>query len=487
MKGMFKFFYKDEEGEPFDLLDYQVTIANAIYLREHKRVIIRSPTRAGKSYIIALAALLVCMKEPNFNVKIVSPTYKHSRIIMKYIFRHLLDNDLFIANLPFKRTELETLGKQLSQQNITFLNSSSVEVLSAEGSGERLMGFGGDMVIVDESPLVDDEVYRTKILRMLGDSTESILIEIGNPIVNNHFYENFSDPLYHKIHITWQDCVREGRFSQAYVDEQRDKLLPNEFKRLYDAEFVLDADDMFFNHSQIDGALKREITLGDKKAVLFGIDLARFGMDWTVVSVIETDGSQYVLKEFKKWAQSNLMETTGKIMQLIEEYRPSVVRIDESGLGGGVIDRLKEKKIRVTAVNFGGQPRDTVRFMNVKAEAYTNLHQIFTQGRIRIVEDSKLVKQLLTFKYAYSSEGIGKMKMVDNQEKSPDESDSLVIGLYRGRGESTPVVFGSVDLMAKAKQEEEIKRRRIEPIGVTSEPITEDWWKDLHRKYRKGY
>lgn len=435
-------------NEPMRILDYQIKIAKALIFREHKRIVITSTTRAGKSFIIALTSLILANKIPNFKIKLIAPTYKQSQIIMGYIFEHILDNPFFIANTKYSSKELsDVIGKRVSQSMINWLNNSSIEVLSAEGEGARLMGFGGDVVIVDESALTSDKVFRTRILRMLGDNTESVLVEIGNPLETNHFYEDYMNPNFYKIKITWEECVKEGRMSQSFVDEQRSMLLPAEFKRLYDAEFVLTQDDSLFSFEKIQEAMAKEFTL-EKPDILFGVDLARFGADWNVVTIIEAGKTQYILKEFIRWRETDGMTTAGRIKTIIDQYKPKYVRVDESGLGGPIIDRLRELRVNIEPINFGATPLDTKRFLNTKAEAYSNLRQILEDGRIRLMKDAKLVDQMLKIRFKFSSEA--KLKIDDDDiEKSQDELDSLVIGLYSAH---TPLVFMGLDTnMNKAK------------------------------------
>jgi len=427
LKALFNVMF-NIKGEPFRVLPYQLKIIKPIFFQEHKRVIITATTRAGKSLCIALTALLMANLKVNFKIKIIAPTYNQTKIIMGYIFEHLIDNPSFLANTTLSASQVESLGKTLNQNQIIFLNGSSIQVLSAEGEGARLFGFGGDLIIVDESALIKDEVFRTRILRMLGDNEQSTLIEIGNPLDVNHFYEHFMSPIFHKVHIGWEECVEQGRMTQSFIDEQRVLLMPIEFTRLYDALFVVTQDDSLFSYEKIVEAQEKDFKF-DKPDLLFGIDLARLGVDWTIVSILETDGTNYILKDMIKWHGTDLMTTADKINKLILDYKPKYVRVDESGLGGGVIDRLRQIGKGIDNVNFGSASRDPKRFLNVKAEAYCQLRELLEKGKIKIMKDAKLIDQMIKIKFKFSSEA--KLKVNDEDfEKSQDELDSLVIGLY---------------------------------------------------------
>lgn len=447
VKGIFKVLYKGPDGKPLVLTDYQAKIASEIVFKKHKRLVVTATTRAGKSFVIALSALVRANRNGHETIKIVAPTYKQAQIIMGYIYGHLSDHPTIINNTVLTANEVETLGKKLNQNEISFLNNSSIAVLSAEGTGARLMGMGATMCICDESELMDDEVFRTRILRMLGDDPNSQLIEIGNPLSSNHFYEHFMDPNFHKIRIGWQDCVKEGRISQGFIEEQRRLLSPIEFKRLYDAEFVLTEEDNMFSHEKILKAVNGPHSFTGKPEVWFGIDIARFGVDFNVVAVIDAypDG-KYDVKKLVKWRQTDTMSTVGRIVELTREHKPVIVKVDESGVGGGVLDRLKEIIPNVTPVNYGEAPRDPKRFLNTKAESFFNLRTILEEERIRLPSDNTLIQQLVKEKFVFTSEA--RLKIDDNQDKSPDETDAVVIGLCMRRA---PMKTIFVDLTTKRK------------------------------------
>lgn len=147
IRALFKVLFKDNNGQPMELASYQVKIASTIINREHKRVIITSTTRAGKSYCIALSALIATNLIPGLNAKIIAPTYKQAQIIMGYIFGHIMDHASILENTVMTSSEVQAVGKKLNQSEISFLNGSSIAVLSAEGTGQRLMGMGGQLII----------------------------------------------------------------------------------------------------------------------------------------------------------------------------------------------------------------------------------------------------------------------------------------------------------------------------------------------------
>ena len=115
----------------------------------------------------------------------------------------------------------------------------------------------------------------------------------------------------------------------------------------------------------------------------------------------------------------------------IQEHQPSEVRVDEIGVGAGVVDRLRELGHRVRGVNVARKARQEGKFVNVRAEAYWNLRDRFVAGRIALPADNALVRELTTLRYEVDSADRVKMESKDDLRKrgapSPDLADALML------------------------------------------------------------
>jgi len=420
LKYLFPLLFKIN-NRPFKPYFYQLKIAEPIYYKKHKRIIITATTRAGKTLILALTSILYALKYPNSRILIIAPTYDQAKIMMNYIIQHLFDNDFLLSQIANR-----DLRTEVSKQKITFNNMSTIEIFSAQGEAERLMGIGGDLIIVDESALVSDEVFRTRILRMLGDNPDSILIEIGNPIHLNHFYEHWNDKNFYKIHISWQDCVREGRLTKEFVEEQKRNLTEWEFKMLYDAEFVDVGEENIFRVSWIERA-KNNNFIFDKKEYICGVDVARYGKDETVITILSTDGERYKIEKIINFTKSDITTICGTLINLNKQYNFKHIVVDDVGIGAGVTDFLREQNINVYPFNAGSKPYNPQRFDNLKSETVWRLKDLFENNLIQIMENKKLILQLLAWKLKITS--LGKIKIVDPDD-SPDYADSLMLAIY---------------------------------------------------------
>ncbi len=90
--------------------------------------------------------------------------------------------------------------------------------------------------------------------------------------------------------------------------------------------------------------------------LIIGIDPARGGGDKT--GAIDRRGRRMGQNVCELWDDKDLMVIVGKVVRLINKFRPNAVNIDVGGLGAGVYDRLVELGYGyiVNAVNFGSGP-----------------------------------------------------------------------------------------------------------------------------------
>jgi len=103
------------------------------------------------------------------------------------------------------------------------------------------------------------------------------------------------------------------------------------------------------------------------------VDVARQGTDATVLALRDDAG----LRAFETHRGWDTMRTTGRIAQLLGRLplSPSRVFVDDTGLGAGVTDRLREQGWEVSPVLAARRAADAGRFANVRAEAYWRLRE----------------------------------------------------------------------------------------------------------------
>jgi len=161
--------------------------------------------------------------------------------------------------------------------------------------------------------------------------------------------------------------------------------------------------------------------------IVFGVDVAEMGLDSTVVTVAKVFEGKFELLDVVWWDKKDTMVTSGKVDELAKKWKPKVINVDATGVGSGVASRLQELGWNARAIKVGSSPtndRFKARFMNLKAEYFWKMRDMFEQGLIKIVNKGKLLEQLALMRYEVGS--TSKIKIVD-PEKSPDFADSLML------------------------------------------------------------
>lgn len=197
-------------------------------------------------------------------------------------------------------------------------------------------------------------------------------------------------------------------------------------------EFPSEAEDALIPLKLIEQAVERVPKAEDDgdsgKLIEIGVDVARFGTDRTVICVRR--GDQVV--EINSFARQDTMQTVGTVIDSVRRHSPSAVRIDEVGIGAGVVDRLREQRIRgVVGVNVGRRSTRPEHFANLRAELYDGLRERFQQGRISIPGDADLIGELTSLRYLFTSSGQirleGKEELRARGDRSPDRADALML------------------------------------------------------------
>ena len=125
------------------------------------------------------------------------------------------------------------------------------------------------------------------------------------------------------------------------------------------------------------------------------------------------------------------MSQTGTTIRFVNENTIDwqAVSIDDTGVGGGVSDRLREQGYRINAVKLGETARDSNKFTNRRAENYWKVKEWINQGG-KLDPDCDW-SELLEIKYKTDSSG--KLKIMSKDEmrargvESPDVADALML------------------------------------------------------------
>lgn len=183
----------------------------------------------------------------------------------------------------------------------------------------------------------------------------------------------------------------------------------------------------------VQASINRVLKENFKRRVI-SCDPARFGEDETVIYVFE-DGK---IIDSMIYGQRDTMQTAGNLVVFKNKYKAEFIAVDSTGVGSGVVDRLRELREPVIDVNFGSkattEPKQK-KFYNRRAQIWWEAGEMFANEEVSIPDDRDLRTQLVNCEYEVSSSGKIKLESKADIKKrmsgrSPDRGDAFVLGLH---------------------------------------------------------
>ena len=338
---------------------------------------------------------------------------------------------------------------------------------------ENMQGFHEEnmLFIIDEASGVADPIMEAIYGTLSGVNNK--LLMMGNPTkVTGAFHDAFTADrsLWKCFTVSSRNSPRTNKDNIASLDRKYGKK-SNVVRVRVDGEFPEQDDDIFIPISYVEQSIDTDIcddTLrgigeyvaknGNKvsdpsklNVVSIGCDVARFGDDKTVIGFRMNE----IVKIYKKYNGKDTTWTAGNIANLYKTlkfkygYKERIaVKIDDGGVGGGVVDQLRAFKrtqpelygdMEVIPVNFG-QPikhkyyYDTTTYMmGVIRDLIAPFDNDGKPKKPEIVlpDDSDMVGQLSVRKYQFMSNGKTKVEskkeMKERGLSSPDEADCILL------------------------------------------------------------
>lgn len=191
-------------------------------------------------------------------------------------------------------------------------------------------------------------------------------------------------------------------------------------------------------------ARARSVEISPSARIVIACDVARFGSDETVIA--ERVGQRVRIVEHYVGrkpgttstgaAQGDLVQTAGRIVEHARRHpRPHVrIVVDDTGVGGGVTDILRNEGWDVTAFNGSEQARDPKHFPNRRSELWFQMAE-----QLEFVDldaDDQLEIDLTEPRYRFDLKMRKVVEPKDETKKrlgrSPDRADAVNLTLVGG-------------------------------------------------------
>ena len=282
------------------------------------------------------------------------------------------------------------------------------------------------LVIFDEASNISDVIWE-KIDGAMS-TRGAMWICFGNPTKNaGRFYDCF-----HKYRDFWltrqidsrtalhADKIWVERFVQQFgLDSDRTKIQIL-------GQFPETATRQLISTAAVQKAQGFEAEAFEMMPKVMGVDIARFGENSSTICIRQ--GRKVF--DIEVLPKQDLMVTAHHVAEAIKRERPLQVFVDGSGIGAGVVDRLRQLNFSVVDVNGGNQSLNP-RFLNKRAEMWWGMKEWIESGNCELPKDKELQKELTVVTYDYTDKGRirldRKADIMDDFGFSPDRADSLAM------------------------------------------------------------
>lgn len=438
-------------------------------LAANPKVAIKSGQGVGKTGMEAVALLWFLCCYPYPRIVATAPTKQQLHdVLWSEVSKWMSRSPLLSEILKWTKTYIYMVGNE----------KRWFAVARTATKPENMQGFHEDnmLFIVDEASGVADPIMEAILGTLSGENNK--LLMCGNPTkTSGTFYDAFNqDRMLYKCHtVSSMDSKRTNKENLNSLIKKYGKDSNVCRVRIF-GKFPKQEDDVFIGIDLVEQSILNDLvpeaeddarkTAREKgagmKRLSFGVDVARFGSDETVI--VKNAGGEISIEE--AYRGQSTMVTVGKIVQ---QYRKSIadyplyhgkiyVNIDDVGVGGGVTDRLNELKHelklnRLEAVPVNASERVPDDFVDlsgsqkIKAcDFYENLtsymwaqvKDAMYKSELKLPNDSEMVAQFTTRKYRISSKGRIVLESKEDMKKrnidSPDRADAVALSCFKKKG-----------------------------------------------------
>ena len=370
---------------------------------KQRKLAILAPRGSGKSWALSVAAVIFMF----FNrfrdlVFVLAPTEDQCALIFDYCLRHFKDNkflDSLISNYKLHNKP------HIKMKGGTILRRAPV---APSNQGQSIRGQHPTLLIVDESPLIADELFIDNVEPAIV-ANKAPFINLGTPkSKENHMYRYLFDEGYQdtftRLHYTWRNAIVKGEaYSSPYDEEEMLNKMTEwgedsiHWKTEYECEFVESISNVFIPENirrcfEDYELITRETigTIGDTGSNnSVAVDIGK-SVNSTVISVWRTEKTDdgniarllYLEEIGPKSGGHDIPYQRQRIMEVADDFNAARVIIDATGIGGAVEQDIRveciPRSIHFLPFVFTGGPRGS------KTYAYRDYVSFVQKNVIRV-------------------------------------------------------------------------------------------------------
>jgi len=417
-----------------DIRDGMLSVEEAIV-----RISVRSGHGIGKSALICIVILWAMLK-PDTRGVVTANTERQLRTktwaeLGKWY-------NMYIGKELYKLSATALVSADKSKQltwridMIPWSEDNSTAFAGLHNQGGRLL------LIFDEGSEIPKIIYEVARGALSDANTQIIWLVFGNPTLNTGEFYNMHQKSEDNPWICYAVDSRQVSFTNKKELERQIRVegIDSDIVKIRIlGEFPSQGMAEFLSSVMIAEAMAREDPEDPREElnipVVIGVDVARYGTNYSVLYPRRGRNGRL---PYEKYSKINTMELVDKIIAMMALYRTNLVAVDGGGVGGGVLDRLRQLGHNPIEVQFGSAATptaaqsspDKAKYFNKRAEIWGGIKTWLPHGRLP-PGDTELSTELTSPQYTIRNEDTIQLESKETMESrgavSPDIADALAI------------------------------------------------------------
>jgi hypothetical protein len=309
------------------------------------------------------------------------------------------------------------------------------------------------LVVYDEASAIDDKIWEVTEGALTDENTEIVWVVCGNPTRATGRFADCHGRFRHRWRARTVDAREVPGTNRTQIDQWvTDYGEDSDFVRVRVRGLPpMASSSGFIGGDLVNQAMTKEVTAFDSDPLVMAVDVSRGGADDSVIAFRAGMDARTI-----PWITipgSEVRDSMRLVMACQDaalRWKPDAIIVDETGVGGPIVDRLTQLVgCPVYGVNFGSRSDDP-KHANMRMTMYWRLREALQRG-LAIPQDQFLARELQAIEYQHDAQDrmllIPKDRMRQALGYSPDRADALAISFavpIQAVWQATPKVVGKV-------------------------------------------
>lgn len=314
---------------------------------------------------------------------------------------------------------------------LSYTKESAQTVAGLHNEGKRLM------LLFDESSMIPKTIWEVMGGALTDKDTEIFWFAYGNPTHNSGKFRECFGRSKHRWHdrelqpdgpLMLDSRTVEGTNLKLFQEWVEDYGENSDYVKVRVRGMFPSASSLqFIDSDLVAEAMARPERYAMDDPLIMAIDIARGGDDNNVISFrhgLDMRSRPQIVVPGSETRDT--MKFVAFITELYERHKPDVVFGDATGVGGPVLDRLRQLHVNVVDVQFGASSPDG-KHANYRAFMWSRMKELLKNG-LALENNPELEAELTSVEYSHDSKDRllleKKEHMKERGLSSPDRGDS---------------------------------------------------------------